>query len=111
MFSNFTQIINSQDLLLRYFCVRKMLISFTFSSIEEDFMNWKDNFWPAVCEHFGIEATGEDIKHVKFYKKIVYFPFIEKNSFAKLSYMHCLLAYVVYFFFQHETVFCKLSRS
>ena len=33
-----------------------------YCSIEEDFMNWKDNFWPAVCEHFGIEATGEEIR-------------------------------------------------
>ena len=30
-------------------------------NIEEDFITWKDNFWPAVCEHFGIEATGDDV--------------------------------------------------
>ncbi len=29
-------------------------------------MNWKDNFWPAVCEHFGLEATGEDVRYVFF---------------------------------------------
>lgn len=30
-------------------------------NIEEDFITWKDNLWPAVCEHFGIEATGDDV--------------------------------------------------
>lgn len=30
-------------------------------SIEDDFITWKDKFWPAVCEYFGIESTGEDI--------------------------------------------------
>jgi NADPH-ferrihemoprotein reductase len=30
-------------------------------SIEDDFITWKDKFWPAVCEFFGIEATGEDV--------------------------------------------------
>ncbi|XP_069672072.1 NADPH--cytochrome P450 reductase [Periplaneta americana] len=31
------------------------------ANIEDDFITWKDKFWPAVCEHFGIEATGEDV--------------------------------------------------
>ncbi|XP_057654372.1 NADPH--cytochrome P450 reductase [Diorhabda carinulata] len=31
------------------------------ANIEDDFITWKDKFWPAVCEHFGIESTGEDI--------------------------------------------------
>lgn len=30
-------------------------------SIEDDFITWKDKFWPAVCEYFGIESTGEDV--------------------------------------------------
>lgn len=29
-------------------------------SIEDDFITWKDKFWPAVCEFFNIEATGEE---------------------------------------------------
>ncbi len=33
-----------------------------FSSIEEDFMNWRDSFWPMLCEQFGIEATGEEVR-------------------------------------------------
>lgn len=31
------------------------------ANIEDDFITWKDRFWPAVCEYFGIEATGEDV--------------------------------------------------
>lgn len=31
------------------------------SNIEEDFITWKDRFWPAVCEKFGVEASGEDV--------------------------------------------------
>ncbi|KYQ51963.1 NADPH--cytochrome P450 reductase [Trachymyrmex zeteki] len=31
------------------------------ANIEDDFITWKDKFWPAVCEFFGIEGTGEDV--------------------------------------------------
>jgi NADPH-ferrihemoprotein reductase len=31
------------------------------ANIEEDFITWKDRFWPAVCEKFGVEASGEDV--------------------------------------------------
>ncbi|KAK7088147.1 NADPH--cytochrome P450 reductase-like isoform X2 [Littorina saxatilis] len=31
------------------------------ANIEEDFVTWKDKFWPVVCEEFGVQATGEDI--------------------------------------------------
>ncbi|XP_046680657.1 NADPH--cytochrome P450 reductase isoform X2 [Homalodisca vitripennis] len=31
------------------------------ANIEDDFITWKDKFWPAVCEHFGMEATGEEV--------------------------------------------------
>jgi len=24
-------------------------------------VTWREHFWPAVCERFSIEATGEDI--------------------------------------------------
>ncbi|TRZ01494.1 hypothetical protein DNTS_025938 [Danionella cerebrum] len=27
---------------------------------ELDFISWKEQFWPAICEYFGVEATGED---------------------------------------------------
>ncbi|XP_046741099.1 NADPH--cytochrome P450 reductase isoform X1 [Diprion similis] len=37
------------------------------ANIEDDFITWKDKFWPAVCQHFGIVATGEDIS-IRQYK-------------------------------------------
>ncbi|XP_062501211.1 NADPH--cytochrome P450 reductase-like isoform X2 [Corticium candelabrum] len=30
------------------------------ANIEEDFVTWKTNLWLAVCEKFGLEASGED---------------------------------------------------
>ncbi|XP_006822355.1 NADPH--cytochrome P450 reductase-like [Saccoglossus kowalevskii] len=29
-------------------------------NLEEDFVTWRESFWPTVCEHFGVEATGEE---------------------------------------------------
>lgn len=37
------------------------------ANIEDDFITWKDKFWPAVCDFFGIESTGEDVS-VRQYK-------------------------------------------
>ncbi|XP_063707533.1 NADPH--cytochrome P450 reductase [Culicoides brevitarsis] len=31
------------------------------ANIEDDFITWKDKFWPNVCDFFGIESTGEDV--------------------------------------------------
>lgn len=36
-------------------------------SIEDDFITWKDKFWPTVCDFFGIEGTGEDVS-IRQYK-------------------------------------------
>ncbi|XP_018914300.2 NADPH--cytochrome P450 reductase isoform X1 [Bemisia tabaci] len=30
------------------------------ANIEDDFITWKDKLWPAVCDYYGIEATGEE---------------------------------------------------
>ncbi|KAL2096336.1 hypothetical protein ACEWY4_008484 [Coilia grayii] len=30
------------------------------ANLEEDFVSWREQFWPAICEHFGVEATGEE---------------------------------------------------
>ncbi|KAL0842115.1 hypothetical protein ABMA28_014295 [Loxostege sticticalis] len=30
------------------------------ANIEDDFITWKDRFWPAVCEKYNIESTGEE---------------------------------------------------
>uniref|UniRef100_A0AAR2LZ04 NADPH--cytochrome P450 reductase n=1 Tax=Pygocentrus nattereri TaxID=42514 RepID=A0AAR2LZ04_PYGNA len=29
-------------------------------NLEEDFISWKGQFWPAVCEFFGVQATQEE---------------------------------------------------
>ncbi|MGH0176344.1 UNVERIFIED_CONTAM: hypothetical protein FKN15_072451 [Acipenser sinensis] len=39
-------------------------------NLEEDFVSWREQFWPAVCEHFGVEATGDESR-----------PFDAKNPF------------------------------
>uniref|UniRef100_A0A1A9UHQ5 NADPH--cytochrome P450 reductase n=1 Tax=Glossina austeni TaxID=7395 RepID=A0A1A9UHQ5_GLOAU len=31
------------------------------ANIEDDFITWKDRFWPAVCDNFGIEGSGEEV--------------------------------------------------
>ncbi|CAH1778037.1 unnamed protein product [Owenia fusiformis] len=31
------------------------------ANIEEDFVTWREKFWPAVCEQYGVESVGEDI--------------------------------------------------
>ncbi len=28
-------------------------------SIEEDFVTWKENLWPTVCQQFGIEGSEQ----------------------------------------------------
>lgn len=35
------------------------IIKFNFS-IEDDFITWKEKFWPSVCEKFNIESAGEE---------------------------------------------------
>ncbi|XP_029028380.1 P450 (cytochrome) oxidoreductase b isoform X1 [Betta splendens] len=30
------------------------------ANLEEDFVSWREQFWPAVCEHFGVEALGDE---------------------------------------------------
>lgn len=30
------------------------------ANIEDDFINWKEKFWPSVCEKFNIESAGEE---------------------------------------------------
>ncbi|XP_034946234.1 NADPH--cytochrome P450 reductase isoform X1 [Chelonus insularis] len=37
------------------------------ANIEDDFITWKDKFWPTVCDFFGIEGAGEDVS-IRQYK-------------------------------------------
>ncbi|XP_071790459.1 NADPH--cytochrome P450 reductase-like isoform X1 [Asterias amurensis] len=29
-------------------------------NMEEDFVTWREQFWPAVCQRFGVQATGDE---------------------------------------------------
>ncbi|XP_018588137.2 NADPH--cytochrome P450 reductase-like [Scleropages formosus] len=40
-------------------------------NLEEDFISWREQFWPAVCEHFGVEATGEE-SSIRQYELVVH---------------------------------------
>lgn len=51
--------LQGQDLLkhLKYVLLTGSPVCF---SLEEDFVSWREQFWPAVCEHFGVEALGDE---------------------------------------------------
>uniref|UniRef100_A0A670JWP1 NADPH--cytochrome P450 reductase n=1 Tax=Podarcis muralis TaxID=64176 RepID=A0A670JWP1_PODMU len=40
-------------------------------NLEEDFITWREQFWPAVCEHFGVEATGDETS-IRQYELVVH---------------------------------------
>lgn len=37
-----------------------LTVSPLYFSLEEDFISWREQFWPAVCEHFGVEPLGDE---------------------------------------------------
>lgn len=39
-------------------------------NLEEDFITWKERFWPAVCEHFGLHSTGVEV-NMRQYRLII----------------------------------------
>ncbi|XP_066551761.1 NADPH--cytochrome P450 reductase isoform X2 [Amia ocellicauda] len=41
------------------------------ANLEEDFVSWREQFWPAVCEHFGVEATGDE-SSIRQYELVVH---------------------------------------
>lgn len=49
-------------------------------NLEEDFITWKERFWPAVCETFGIQSTGEDIS-MRQYRLVVHDDLPEEKVF------------------------------
>lgn len=49
-------------------------------SIEDDFITWKEHFWAAVCEHFNVEKSGEDISF-RQYQLIVHDEFNEEKIY------------------------------
>ncbi|KAF6720870.1 NADPH--cytochrome P450 reductase [Oryzias melastigma] len=40
------------------------------SNLEEDFVSWREQFWPAVCEHFGVEASGDELSIRQYELKV-----------------------------------------
>uniref|UniRef100_A0A4W3H6G6 P450 (cytochrome) oxidoreductase a n=1 Tax=Callorhinchus milii TaxID=7868 RepID=A0A4W3H6G6_CALMI len=40
-------------------------------NLEEDFITWREQFWPALCEYFGVEATDED-SSIRQYELLVH---------------------------------------
>lgn len=40
-------------------------------NIEEDFVTWMDQFWPVVCDYFGITASEQDIS-IRNYKLVAH---------------------------------------
>lgn len=40
-------------------------------SIEEDFVTWKENLWPTVCQKFGIDSS-EQVGIVREYELTVH---------------------------------------
>lgn len=36
-------------------------------SIEEDFITWREKFWPTICEHFGVKATGDQVRYLNLF--------------------------------------------
>ncbi len=41
------------------------------ANLEDDFITWKEDFWLSVCEHFKIEASGDDTNTRNFEQKIL----------------------------------------
>ncbi|KAJ8950427.1 hypothetical protein NQ318_003703 [Aromia moschata] len=59
------------------------------ANIEDDFITWKDKFWPAVCEHFGIESTGEDIS-MRQYRLQEFDEIPERVFYGEMARLHSL---------------------
>lgn len=50
----------------------KVSLKFTtaISSMEEDFLTWKDKFWPSVLDYFGLEMNLQEIS-MRQYRLVV----------------------------------------
>lgn len=52
-------------------------------SLEEDFVSWREQFWPAVCEHFGVEALGDESRLIH--------PFITNSCLIEPTSYNCVV--------------------
>ncbi|EHB08276.1 NADPH--cytochrome P450 reductase [Heterocephalus glaber] len=50
-------------------------------NLEEDFITWREQFWPAVCEFFGVEATGEE-SSIRQYELVVHMDIDEARVYT-----------------------------
>lgn len=66
---------NTKIFLISYDCS-----GFVFS-LEEDFVSWREQFWPAVCEHFGVEALGDESRFVNQEYHFTVLPFSNHPHF------------------------------
>ena len=62
-----------------HFVKRSVLPVFS-NSIGDDFITWKDKFWPAVCEHFKLEQNGEEVNSRQF-KLVIPENVVEEKTF------------------------------
>lgn len=51
------------------------------ANIEDDFITWKERFWGAVCEHFNVVKSGEDISF-RQYQLIVHDDIAEEKVYT-----------------------------
>src|SRR5690348_11361206 len=49
------------------FYSRYLLVNY---SLEEDFMLWRESFWPAVCDFFDVHTLCEDINTRQYSLKV-----------------------------------------
>lgn len=57
-------------------------------SLEEDFMKWRESFWPAVCNMFGLQASGEDINARNYRLELVEPSVLRPDQVQSLVYAH-----------------------
>ncbi len=48
------------------------------ANLEDDFITWKEEFWAAVCNEFGIEASGEEFSMRQYEAKVKWIVYCRK---------------------------------
>lgn len=76
-------------------------------SLEDDFVSWREQFWPAVCEHFGVEALGDELRfvHILIFFYFLAFEFIIYELFFLVTPMLVQITLIAF-----SPLFLILSR-
>ena len=53
-------------------------------SLEEDFISWKEQFWQAVCEFFGVQATQEECRYSCLFVAFIHFIHTQSRQIQKV---------------------------